>query len=117
MNRMIGIFRPSWLAFRAYSCAGALKVGNEGPGSSNWWSNSDADVDSRGCLFDDLYIVHTDGSFENIQGDETWVEAWQGNVNADGNGQRVVLLLLRHMMVRLMHLGVSDSTSTDGILH
>tara|TARA_Y100000741_G_scaffold339576_1_gene300527 strand:- start:1965 stop:4571 length:2607 start_codon:yes stop_codon:yes gene_type:complete len=75
------------LPFQLIPTAGALKVGNEGPGSSNWWSSSDSDVESRGCLFDDLYIVHTDGSFENVQGDETWVEAWQGNVNADGNGQ------------------------------
>jgi len=60
--------------------AGALGVG---PALDNvsWWSNTSDDVTTRACLFDDEYIFNADGSFSNVLGTETWVEAWQG---ADG---------------------------------
>ena len=57
--------------------AGALKVGPEA-GSGEWWSNSEEDVTTRACFFDDHYVFNADGSFQNIQGDETWLEGWQG---------------------------------------
>ncbi|WP_299549257.1 PKD domain-containing protein [Seonamhaeicola sp.] len=57
--------------------AGALGVG---PGLDNvsWWSNNEADVTTRACLFDDLYIFKEDGTFQNVLGDQTWIEPWQG---------------------------------------
>jgi len=57
--------------------SGALGVG---PGLNNvsWWSSTSDDVATRACLFDDEYVFGADGSFQNIQGDQTWVEAWQG---------------------------------------
>ena len=62
--------------------AGALKVGPT-PNDGSWWQNSAADVELRACFFDDEYVFNLDGSFQNILGDATWVETWQG-VAADG---------------------------------
>ena len=57
--------------------ASAIGVG-EAQGNIGWWSNSAADVATRACYFDDLYVFNTDGSFANVQGTETWLEPWQG---------------------------------------
>jgi hypothetical protein len=57
--------------------AAALGVG-DGLGSTGWWSNSEADLATRSCLFDDIFRFGADGSFANVQGDETWLEPWQG---------------------------------------
>ncbi len=57
--------------------AGALQVGPTA-GSGEWWSNTEEDVTTRACFFDDHYIFNADGSFQNVQGDETWLEGWQG---------------------------------------
>ena len=62
--------------------AGALMVGPN-PNDGSWWSSSEADVAGRACIFDDEYVFNADGSFQNVLGDETWVEAWQGAA-ADG---------------------------------
>ena len=58
--------------------AGALQVG-PAAGNGDWWSNSEDDVTTRSCLFDDHYVFNADGSFQNVQGDETWLEPWQGS--------------------------------------
>lgn len=58
--------------------SGALGVG-PALGDTSWWSSSSDDVTTRACLFDDEYVFNADGTFENILGTETWVEAWQGN--------------------------------------
>ena len=58
--------------------AAALKVG-PAAGNGDWWSNSEDDVTTRSCLFDDHYVFNADGSFQNVQGDETWLEPWQGS--------------------------------------
>ena len=58
--------------------AGALKVG-PAAGNGDWWSNSEDDVTTRSCLFDDHYVFNADGSFQNIQDGETWLEPWQGS--------------------------------------
>ena len=50
-------------------------------GDTSWFSISDTGPDGpRACWFDDLYSFGRDGSFANVQGDETWVETWQGAV-------------------------------------
>ena len=67
--------------------AGALGVGPVA-GSTEWWSNSEEDVTTRACFFDDHYVFNADGSFQNVLGDETWLEAWQG-VDADQCGAPV----------------------------
>ena len=64
--------------------AGALGVG-PGSGDYGWWSNGEADVTTRACLFDDLYVFNADGSFQNIVGESTWLEPWQG-VDPEGCG-------------------------------
>jgi len=64
--------------------AEALGVG-PGLGDFSWWSNSIDDVDTRACFFDDEFVFNADGSFENVQQGETWLEAWQG-VMADECG-------------------------------
>ena len=64
--------------------AGALGVG-PGTGDYGWWSNGEADVTTRACLFDDHYVFNADGSFQNIVGESTWLEPWQG-VDPEGCG-------------------------------
>jgi len=67
--------------------AGALGVGPS-QGDSSWWSNGAADVDNRACFFDDIFRFNADGSFENVMGDDTWLEGWQG-VGSDSCGALV----------------------------
>jgi len=67
--------------------AGALAVG-DGAGAT-WWASSGDDVTTRACLFDDEYVFNKDGSFKNVLGTETWLEAWQSGVTADGCGAPV----------------------------
>ncbi len=67
--------------------AGALMVG-PAPNDGSWWSNSEGDVTTRACYFDDEYVFGADGSFNNVQGTETWLEAWQG-VESDQCGAPV----------------------------
>jgi len=45
------------------------------------WSNALEDVLARTCLFDDEYVLNSEGTFQNISGLEIWVEEWQGVVN------------------------------------
>ena len=54
--------------------AGALKVGPTA-GSGDWWSNSEEDVTTRACYFDDHYVFNADGSFQNIMDGETWLRS------------------------------------------
>ena len=68
--------------------AGALGVGPS-PGDYSWWSSSAEDATTRACLFDDEYVFNADGSFQNVQGSETWVETWQTDVTAEGCGAPV----------------------------
>lgn len=62
--------------------ASSLGVG-PGQGDISWWAIDDAGVSDRACFFDDTYVFGDNGSFSNVLGSETWVEAWQG-VDADG---------------------------------
>jgi hypothetical protein len=59
------------------------------PGDISWWNTNAAGVvDDRACWFDDIYEFDGDGSFRNVQGDETWLEVWQG-VSEDSCGAPV----------------------------
>jgi hypothetical protein len=75
---------PSVLAgtWRLAAEAGSLKVGDS-YGAGNWWSIDAAGVSERACYYDDEYVFNANGTFENVLGTDTWVEAWQG-VAADG---------------------------------
>ncbi len=64
--------------WRLAQAAGALGVGPE-RGSTAWWTSGDGEVTARACLFDDEYVFNADGTFQNVLGDDTWVEPWQGN--------------------------------------
>ena len=81
------IFGQNWSGtWRISPEAGALHVG---PGDgSTWWANSLGDVTTRECYFDDEYVFNADGSFSNVLGTETWIEAWQG-IAADACGAPV----------------------------
>ncbi len=68
--------------------AGALGVG-PAVGDVSWWANSEGDVTTRACFFDDQYVFNANGSFKNVLGAETWNEAWQTGVDADGCGAPV----------------------------
>ena len=67
--------------------AGALGVG-PAQGDISWWSNSEEDVATRACFFDDTFVFGADGSFANVMGGSTWVEKWQG-ASDDGCGTPV----------------------------
>ena len=47
--------------------AGALGVG-PAQGDISWWSNSEEDVATRACFFDDTFVFGADGSFANVMG-------------------------------------------------
>ena len=53
-----------------------------------WWAISNEEIELLDCLYDDLYIFNEDGTFENVQGTETWLENWQG-VEEDGCGSPI----------------------------
>jgi hypothetical protein len=58
---------------------GSWKLAPEAGALTNpYWFNDAASIDSRSCLFDDLYIFNTDNSFINQMDSETWLEPWQG---------------------------------------
>ncbi len=68
-----------------------LEFAGVGPaeGDTTWFSISDTGPEGpRACWFDDTYQFGRDGSFRNVQGDETWIETWQG-ANAEGCGAPV----------------------------
>ena len=80
----IDLAGTSWVLNPA---AGALAVGpNQGSGA--WWTSSDAVVQERACLFDDVYTFNSDGSYEMDLGSATWLEGWQG-MNPEGCGAPV----------------------------
>ena len=81
---------PSPLAgkWKVKSEAGALRVG-PGPGNGEWWSIDSAGVTDRAVFFDDEYIFNSDGSFQNVMQDQTWVEGWQNGGGAEGPGAPV----------------------------
>jgi hypothetical protein len=63
--------------------AGAFGVGPN-QGDTSWFANSAADVTTRACFFDDLYVFNNDGTFSNILGAQSWIEGWQGGSDACG---------------------------------
>ena len=68
---------PSWAGDWVLDpVAGALAVGPTAT-DLGWWSSSAADVDTRACLFDDIYRFNIDGSFEQVMQGSTWLEGWQ----------------------------------------
>ena len=56
---------------------GSLRVGSA-PLDGSWFSIGAAVVLSRACQFDDVFRFNADGSFENVNGEDTWLESWQG---------------------------------------
>ena len=68
--------------------AGALRVGPSA-GSGEWWSIDAAGVTARAVFFDDEYIFNSDGSFNNVLQDQTWVEGWQNGGAAEAPGAPV----------------------------
>jgi hypothetical protein len=63
--------------------AGSMGVGGS-QGDMGWWANDDAAVTERACLFDDVYALNADGSMNNNQGADTWLEGWQGAAEGCG---------------------------------
>jgi hypothetical protein len=81
----------NWWTYRYVRVSNSPLVGNwkldvsggagVGPAAGNveWWSTDiDGVVAARACWFDDIYHFGGDGSFQNYQGEETWLETWQG---------------------------------------
>lgn len=57
--------------------AGAFQVGPS-QGSNGYYQNSEGDVNTRACQFDDEFVFNADGTFQNILQGATWIEPWQG---------------------------------------
>ena len=58
--------------------AGAFGVG-PALGDTSWYASGEADIAGRACLCSMISIrFGTDGTFSNVMGDESWIEAWQG---------------------------------------
>lgn len=56
-------------------------------GDVSWYSTK-IDANNRGCLADDEFVFHGNGSFQNKMGSQTWLEGWQGST-PDGCGTPV----------------------------
>ena len=63
--------------WRMAPTAGAFGVG-PAIGDISWFSNATGDLTTRACFFDDEYVFNADGSFQNVLGADTFLEAWQG---------------------------------------
>ena len=63
--------------------ASAFGVGPN-QGDTSWYANSAADVTTRACFFDDLYVFNADGTFSNVLGTQSWIEGWQGGSDTCG---------------------------------
>ena len=61
--------------------AGAFGVG-QGQGNTNFFLSDAAQVTLRACYFDDTFQFNMDGSFNNNDGSETWLETWQAGVTS-----------------------------------
>ncbi len=79
-----GLIGSTW---KLAPMAQALAVGPT-KGDFSWWSNSEGDVTTRACLFDDKFVFNADGTFNNVQDGETWLEGWQG-MDPEGCGASV----------------------------
>lgn len=62
--------------WRVKAEAGSLGVG-PAPGNKEWWALDDGGVGTRACFLDDEYVFNPDGTFQNVLGDETFLEPWQ----------------------------------------
>ncbi len=81
LSALIGDESKTWkLAPRA----GALRVGDQGAGSANWWSSSEADVTARACLFDDEFELTKSGGLNFDPKSQVWVEDYWNAGVADG---------------------------------
>jgi hypothetical protein len=69
--------------WKVASEAGSLKVGPSA-GSGDWWAIDAAGVVARACFFDDEYVFSAGGTFNNVLGTDTWIEAWQGSEDVCG---------------------------------
>ena len=69
--------------WRMEPVAGAFGVGTS-EGATNWFANTSDDVNLRGCYFNDDYVFTNDGAFNNVLGDDTWIEQWQGGLEFGG---------------------------------
>ena len=63
---------------------GAMVVSSGETSGSVWWASSLDDVALRACLFDDKFVMHPNGEFDNDMGAETWLESFQ--VASEGCG-------------------------------
>ena len=57
-------------------------------GDFSWFAIGDNPAAARPCLYDDAFVFNADGTFENIQDGETWIEGWQG-MDPEGCGTPV----------------------------
>ena len=67
---------------------GSLNVGPlDNPGA--WWSIGLADISNRSVLYDDIYKFNAEGTFQNILGEQTWLEGFQLGYQGEAPGTPV----------------------------
>jgi hypothetical protein len=70
---------------QSQSLTGSWKVTSIGVGPNQgdigWYSVS-VGSGERACFFDDEYVFNANGTFQNVQGTQTWVEGWQGGTDS-----------------------------------
>ena len=81
------LFLMTFSLGQSQSLTGTWKVTSIGVGASRGQTNYFSLNNSSGlraCFFDDEYVFSANGTFQNVQGSETWVEDWQGGSNSCG---------------------------------
>ena len=83
---------------------GALKITQDANDGDLFWQNSSEHVVGKfSSLFDDRIVFDSDGSFQNIMGDETWLETWQG-VSANQSGTPVMMVQNCYMVISITEI-------------
>ena len=70
---------------QSQSLTGSWKVTSIGVGPDQGdigWYSVAVGSGERACFFDDLYVFNANGTFQNVQGTQTWVEGWQGGTDS-----------------------------------
>ena len=52
---------------------------------------------TRACLFDDKFVMHPDGSFDNNMGDETWFEGCKESLKGVVTRLLLMMVLIHYM--------------------
>lgn len=87
--------------------AGSLWIGD--PGGAQWWANSANDVTARGCMFNDEFTFHRDGTFTFDNKGDLWVEEEGGAAHPADIGLSIGCHQATALPAKYRAWGASDS--------